>query len=874
MRTKPIRTLLPAILLGASLLITATVFADMNRVTSTPVTPERLDLIQQQRQQPATCDELQVIFIIDQSGSMFGFEDEEGDFVPPTDPTGLRFFAPEEAVDLLGSLRWQAYPDSTIRVAMIHFGDQPRTAMPWQQIDPANKAEYEQLLQDLDIYFAPLDNSLGNTLFLGPMQAAASLFSQVTPQVDGCPTRLVVLVTDGLPADGTRGFGWESHLQEVAEYVEQFMPPPDHRIYVIGVDEADAFFTNAESAWANVTGGPDRVLRARSQAEMASLLTRIINEAAATLIGRGTVRGCVDEGGRMVVPPYLQELRVTLFKATPGLHLEIRDAGGRALTDALPGVTVQGFDEPIESVTVSNPQPGIWQVLTELPPDSADQCLVSFIGIVAREQVVMPQPGEAVVQFQEVPVAFQLVDSNGDPLPDYNNPDYDLQMDVELVYVNGEEQILTLGANPGQEYRGTVVPEHTGNVSLQVNAISRDDDNVEHAIFNKFVVDFEVRPVRFVMLEGPDAGSPIGQYTEVPLAFAMVVTGQQPVELALPTVVSATILHEGSGEQTSLALLRDSGTYQAAFRPDEAGAYRLVYEAAVNTSQGTKLIERNQIGFDVFPVELMSAEFVPPFENVATDPLRRPTGIDLRIQLVDETGQVTSPSAIGVRNPDEVFTVTVRDEGDEVLLQGTDVLLRTGQPGVYRLRENELEAGQYTVFVEPATALAKGYDWEDVSWTVEVTGLVNPLFYSLLAITLLLVTAVVLGVISQIKVRQHPLSGVVQIYEEQADLSDLEGATKKTLFSANLPRRNRVTYKPNIRQGGCQNITSLKVTCPNEQAATDRTATVEVYYKGKKPSKVVLSSGSPVTIGPGCYIVKDPQAGAQFDGEVTLKDEF
>jgi hypothetical protein len=872
---KPLRIVRLIVTFGMSLIFIGASLARAERIALVPLIGEPLGLTQQQAPQPATCDELQVVFIIDQSGSMFGFTNTAGDFVPPTDPTGLRYFAPEEAVDLLGSLRWQAYPDATIQVAMIYFGDQPRTAMPWQQINPTSKSEYEQLLQDLAVYFAPLDHSLGNTLFLGPVQSASSLFSQVRSQVDGCPTRLVVLVTDGLPADGTRGFNWQNHLREVAEYVQQFMPPPDHRIYVIGVDEAGAFFAGAASEWADVTGHPDRVLLARSQAEMASLLARIVNEAAATLVGRGTVRGCVAEGGRMVVPPYLQELRVTLFKATPNLHLEIRDAGGRVLTDALPGVTVLGFDEPIESVVVSNPQPGVWQVLTELPPGSADQCLVNFIGIIAREQVIMPHPGATMVQFQESLVAFQLVDSNGDPLPDYNNPDYDLQMNVELIFATGEEQILTLGANPGQEYRGVVIPEYMGPVSLQVNAISRDDDNGQHTIFNKSIVDFEVQPIRFVLLEGPDAGAPIGQYSEIPLSFAVVVTGQQPVELALPTIISATLLHESSNEKTSLSFSRNGGAYQTIFRADEAGAYTLVYEAAVNTSRGINVIEQSQLHLNVFPVMLMRAEFVPPFEGIATDPLLRPTGIELRLQFVDENGQITSPSAVGVRNPDELFQLTVRDEKGETLLQGTQVLLRTGQPGVYRLRENELGAGKYTIFVESATDLAQGYDWEDVSWTVEVVGQVNPLFYSLLAVTLLLATAVVLGAVSQIKVRRHPLSGVIQIYEEQADpINPEEGAIKKTLFSTNLPRRNRVTYRPNLRQGGCQNITKLKVTSPNEQAAVDRTATVEIRYRGKKSSKVILSPGSPVTIGPGCYLVKDPQVGARFDSDITLKDEF
>lgn len=838
--------------------------------------PINMTNVQQQPvAQSSACNELQVIFIVDQSGSMFGFTDSSGRFNPPTDPLDLRFAAPENAFARLGAYRYQRYQDATIQFAVIYFGDQPKTQIPWTEIAPDSKTEFEQLQQDVTPLF-PLSDSLGETLVQAPFEIASSLFIQVPPQVDECPTRAVIVITDGQPfSSAVSGFNWQNHLRGVTSYVAQYMPTPEHRIYVIGVDEANRYWPATRPFWEDIAGDPDRVFRAQSQSEMSSLILRITSELMRTL-GEGLVSGCVDDEGILDVPGSMQKIYISLSKWDANIHLEVQDALGRDLNiqsySSFPGVEYEGIDESVETLIVENPHPGPWRVVTAIPDALKDACAVTFDALTAVKQPIMPLDGDQLIQFQKSPLQFQLVNANGNPLPDYNDPAYDLQMDVK-IWNNGIEKIVTSGVNPGQAYiNNDFIPLAPGQTSLRVTATSRNRQGEQFAILNdETVATFTVLPITFELLTGPSSGAILEQYATFPLSFALVTTGTQPIVIDLPLHLNATITHIDSGEQFNVNLPLDANnTYNANFTPDKPGEYRLEYTAAVDTPQ-TQLITEEELSWSVFPIIRMSVEFVSPNSMIATDPFLNPTGLEMQIQLKGEEGQLVTASAIGVADPNAVFSVKVLDkDGNE--LPG-HALMQTGTPGGYQLRRNELGHGDYTVIIEPITVPARGYAWEQTSWQTELNGTINPLFYTYLILAILSALALLLLIIAQIQIRLHPLSGTIQILAEQ---SDMDGNTfMRPIYTASLPSRNRVTLHPNINHEAGKTIKRIKLKSPNKRAAEARTANVEIQHTDGSKWSGPLPPNSPTQPRAAYRIVKDPSATSFDSGDASdLSSEF
>lgn len=824
-----------------------------------------------------TCDELQVIAIADQSGSMSGYSDpNSGRYYPPTDPGGMRFDGPRYIVDTLLDLHPRGFDSSKFKAAVIDFGNVPQVRLNWVDLNPLTESEAIKMRNDLAATFGPTAQ-LGNTVPGTAVQQASSLFAQLDglrPQVDGCPRRVIILFTDGLPFDDTPGFSWSAHLADLAGYARAYLPSQNYDFYVIGLDQSDAFYKQTLEAWAEVTGDPARVLLARNSGEMGSHIARILYENLAETGTTATVRGCA-ENGKVIVPPYMQLVRFTLFKVDPTLRLEIEDPSGRQVSDNQPGVTTSGQNGVVETVTVNNPSPGEWKILTQLPANTEDQCLVNFIAIAAVEEVVDPQGGATYSQYTKVPVVFQLVDSMGNALPDYGQDRYNLQMDVKLGYDSGEEQILSLSVNPGQQYRGEVIPYYTGSAAVVVDATAQDDNAKKYDIFpKKPVASFQVSPVSFTGRKVPADGLRVGQHTELPLEFAVVDATNQPIELDLPVSVKITLV-DPDGQPASLpAPVVTKGVYSSTLLLAEPGAQKLEYSASVtippqgNQPEREVVLGSGQISFDVFPVHKIHAEF-GEMGGVATDPFLRATGLPGQIKLVDEAGNLISPASTGVPDPMRIFDVSIIDQGSgEVVLEGADLLVPTGEPGVFQLVNNDLGRGRYTIKVQPATTLAEDFSWESTEWTSAATGRMNSLFWAVVAAAAGAIGLVGIVTGAQIRVRQHPMSGTIQIYERRyvAALDGEEGKQdmeERVLWKGRLPGNKN---KQVIRPKGVKGITKIVVTTPNEATSKQKSVTLDIYrQKAVKQTATLLPGGRVDVTGTTFFIEKDQRAADDND---------
>lgn len=837
-----------------------------------------------QQTQPRKCDELQIVFVVDQSGSMSRTLDGK----PGSDPEGLRFFGPKDAVDLATALRYQSYVTSTIRIALVHFGDRPRTVLPWTSLDATNEQEYEKIKKALEPSFARVP-SQGNTNPLGAFQTASSLFNQVTPQVGGCPARVVIAITDGQPSLPVPDFSWQDHLNELATYVNTYMAPPEYKLYVIGLDRNNAFWRNNRSYWERIVGDPSHAALAADQFDMAKQIRKIVKDSiteSLTPNGANPQFECIT-GNQIQVPPFVQQAKLTLIKPVEGLHLEVLDETGRPLEPTRADIKVQleGFDAPIESLTISKPRPGFWTLLTKLPVEDKDACDVTLLSFDAIGKLNQPSSNTPVLQFKRLPVSLQIVDSSGDLLPEYNDPQSALDMDLSIVGPNQNTTPIALDAGQSYEFHGEIIPLDAGSNTIHVKATTHNPDGSERVVFDKPLGSFQVTSVKFGLLKGPSGI--VAQYRDLPVKFA-ITSGGQPAQIDLTPTIEATITTNGKTTPLELKIGQD-GSYDATFHPTEQGKHVLAYKATVQTPRGPVTLGEDQIPFDVFPTTLVGARFENPTGDrfVATDWKLTPTGLPLEVQIVDDKGKPVGPGEIGAANPQALFNVKVLDANKKDVT-GDLKLLQTGKPGLYRLSDNTLAIGQYEIIVMPSVELGQGYLWAEDSWSKTISGDINPLFFGAAGSAILAAILLALLAIIEVRSRQHPLSGEIEIYRVQ--MNEQDGTSYDvSVYRDNLPNRNRAILTPDggivgflnrilpvpIGKGGEMGVRRIIVTCESESDSKANRARAEIstVSEGKK-SATLSPESSPYRVSTGYFLIKGPRPNRVDLGGTAQVSEF
>jgi Mg-chelatase subunit ChlD len=125
---------------------------------------------------PRTVGALDLILIIDDSGSNYG---DEG-----TDPAAIRYKGARQLVSILGAEGF-GYDD---RVAVVKFGTEATST----DLVPATDAS-------VAAHLVASDPDLGNTNVAEALTRAAKVFAESTPKANH--KRVVIMFTDGVPSD-------------------------------------------------------------------------------------------------------------------------------------------------------------------------------------------------------------------------------------------------------------------------------------------------------------------------------------------------------------------------------------------------------------------------------------------------------------------------------------------------------------------------------------------------------------------------------------------------------------------------------------------------------------------------------------------------
>ena len=839
-----------------------------------------------------TCNEAQVLFITDQSGSMS--QTNEG--VAPSDPQGLRFEGPRTAIELLSVLRARTYQTATIKVAVVHFGDTVRTQLPWTPLEVTSTTDVERLKQALATPLAAVP-SMGNTNHAAAFQYASSLFNELRKPVQGCPIRLVVMVTDGQPYVNIPGFTVGQHLKTLTEYVRQYMPSPEYRIVVAGLDKNNRYWQSVLPYWESITGDSTKARRVTDGSELAAFIFDVIQKAITGDEAKG-VRGLQPSGGEarlacvtgkaLDIPPYLQYVRLTLIKPLEqkNLVLDVADESGQLLrptrTDVV--VTSEGRNDIVEILEVTRPRPGRWTIQTQLPPTSGEVCYLNLLSFDATVKLLAPATGgglapasgggltpasgDKVVQFKKSNIALQIVDSKGAALPDYGDAKYAPQVQVSLVRAGSPAISVSLKPSGTLTYAGEFLPLEAGTYQMSVKAVSRNVDGSEFVIVNKPLGSVPVAPIKLVHTNAASGAVP--QYQATSLQFEVQADGQ-PVVLDLkPTIQISVTGPAGAGDIaiTQTQSISLPARTVSTFTPAKAGDYTVRCGGYIDTPTGRIMLPTDEIKIRVDPASMVDLVFLEPTANtfVATDYRLRPSGLSLRAMLVDQDGKEVNPSSMGIGDISQLFQVKVVDAKSKADVSKEVFSLNQTNGGYFQLGPNALGPGDYEIRVETQTRPNSSFVWGARPWKRELTGVVNPVVYVLMAIAAGILLVLVLIGLRYRALTVHPLSGRITLLSQKQRRTgngEVEFYKQRVNEWDLTTRWNRQSLVGPLTRGAGL-VQRLDIRCTSPEQSKRGGCEVRVKLKGRAKADIFpLSPGSEKSlIGQDLVIVKDYKPGS------------
>jgi hypothetical protein len=805
-----------------------------------------------QEPEPPEYTGLDVVFLVDQSGSMGGRDAGSREHPEPNDPHGWRFDGLVRAVRLLGPALWQTHPESTARMAVIEFGDRAQEVLPVTTIEARSQEDW--IPQESDL-IARLDEhkeqrssrNFGNTNHQAAFLLARDLFDEMEAEDDSFRLKVIIVLTDGRPCVGTvnpdtgeRGCRpWVPHLTELRDRLipEHFPAGESYHIYVVAInDSRDNYWPGTREYWEAIAeshGG--RAEKVSSLPEIGSFFSRALSELLIQLPRPSTALPPVPpipeevESGFYPVIPYLQLIKFMIYKSDPTDWIDLEEVGTPLdVTQSSPDsrITVTGNDSSTMygQIEVLRPEPGQWRI--QKPPGS--DVIVEVQGILFNPQLISPV-GEHP---RGVPVRVELnmVDSNGDFVTGYDNRLYALEVVAAMRTDQGERTLDLAQEKPGV-HASLFAPRALGTHTVHLRAISHDPEGNEFTVMDQDAGTFGVGSLV------AELGSPSGEvYQNAPVRLAYrfldsrgnLIQEVGTAEAALTVEVAVT----GEDETQTLMLAQEqSGIYAAEYIATRPGPHQahLVVKVGDATGQEMTVLDEDSGTFEVKPTVCLEYTVLRP-QDGARDLIRpwwlfptRPLVVE--VEMRDESGQPVMLNQVVTGAPEQAFTLGVtdpagRDRSSEVSWS------MTGAPGRLRaVSEGFNDVGEWTIEVAPGFTPVPGYAMVDCEATqLTVTRAEHYLALGVDGAVLLgIVAAVVTWVVHYKAITKPPLlTGALYIRDASGNIVWTRpltvGRNRATFSGKDLPVTTRLKHISVVRAPGREEAIEVTGTLDNKSA--------------------------------------------------------
>lgn len=431
------------------------------------------------------CDGLDIVLIIDQSGSMGGT-----DSVPANDPDDFRIASVHAVIDQLGDNRLYFCPTVVHRLGVVSFGDGPKendgseVELEFTEIKPDPNASltlWQSTRQALKEQITP--KNLGATDFATGFATAKEMFDAL-PSLGTVPRkRALILLSDGGPCltelgcrVGNPPVDHGPYLQELKSQVQHDFPFVEgevkHYLWVVAMhDLRGANYLNAsiqsinqtlEAYWKEIaeTHGGTLTKLSKNREDLPATFFVILTN----LIGTGSVKEL--ECGPGYIEPYTERTIFTFFKSqtTLGVGVEYRLDDETVVRLSNGEVSPEGAIEVesevaghIERYVISRPGAGVWMVTS----DNCDDAKIYREAIVP--EIILVGPTAPLLLYDVEPfydpnsphyLTYEIRErSTGNPFAE--NQQYPLRINVNITSPSGETFAQTLSLSDEATYRST-----------------------------------------------------------------------------------------------------------------------------------------------------------------------------------------------------------------------------------------------------------------------------------------------------------------------------------------------------------------------------------------------------------------------------------
>lgn len=755
---------------------------------------------------------LDLVLIIDQSGSMGGKDFGSDSHPEPNDRNQLRFEGTQAIMDILGTLYYSNRISETItlRVGMVDFGDHtinpldksyetiaPRTADDWKlQYDDIKPLLTAQRLKELNAG----SKNLGNTDPMLAFAEARRIFEQMQQddEAAGVPShrlKAIIVLTDGAPFVPRAPYcSIPCENFDSAQYFGQFIERvaddfPEHRIFVVALnDSEDNYWPESKGYWETIT--KNHATKVDDNRTFGRKMQEILGELIYEAIGLPKPKGVPC--GRVPVRPYLSLVQFTMHKPVVDGNVSVFAPGAtKPLQDGDPGVMIIGLDSFIQIARINDPPPGDWRL--ECPFDLADR------PDILEQEVEIQTSLESLkglhAQGLPVRVEVRLYGSSGELLKEYADKRFALDIKATIVGPTKTFEISLPRVSDGI-YAGSFIPEESGDFTAQVLATTYDPDGNQLIIVNTKPSPFAVEPLQ----SGWRGGATFLQYQDVPLEYELRYRSGAPfalsglIESGYQVNAQATV-KSGSQSWTVPLTLGLAGTLTGKLRTDASGTYQHSLVVKIKDGAGNESVLVNgPVGqFLVTPTTLVRFALVKPTTKQIETALMpfSPWNFEVEVEYRDVDNKPLAPTSCFDGTPSQFFDLRVTDPNKKDRSKEL-VLKPTASPGRYRATTTSLsDLGIYRIEVAPIAKLKPNclYDVTAIAANVEVVE--NRTQYAarlggMGVLGLLFLGALVWGFV-EILSRRNPLKGTLTV-------TNFDGGIVQP-FQLSTVGRNHVTYK-------------------------------------------------------------------------------
>lgn len=791
---------------------------------------------------------LDVLFLVDQSGSMGGADYGYAGETNPRDPDGIRFEVLRYALETLSQYQVVVPENTPFRMAVAYFGDRAQPILDWTAIGSGQAWESQATAIADTLSAANFQRNLGNTNFISAFELAQSMFAQL-PSTES-NLRVLVVLTDGAPcapslfSDPTCSTprDQDEHMEALITYSTRNFPEPHYRLHVIALDQYNQFWQRFAEYWQRVVGASGTGVRVETVPESGQQFLAILASSVEVIRGstarEGTIGADVPIFNQMAqidVPPYHQLMRLTLFKGDPTGEIILTDPQGVPVREGSAGVTIAGRSGAIETWSIANPMPGRWQL--EVPPNGQFNLSLDLIRITWELNL----PTAPANRYLPLSIQIRLVDSQGQSLPVYGNPQYALNVLFTAHLPSGLQEILQLFPDGFGAYTSTYIPLQEGAYTFDLLATTQNVDGSSLEVINeRDAASLNISSLGLTAEISPEGNLLVSQGVDLTARIINSIG-----ETLIPPDTTVQLLVTAADGTTAYDLVAsEDQTYRTSLTFDQPGQYQLRLRATVQSPDGSSMVlgETAFNPFQVQPAAFVLLRVVQPLNNSTETmttgfPPLTPVGTRIEVQAVLDTGEAVDLAALAGGSIPILVSLSSSDPAFETraisLMQGEAL-------GSYTVDIPDLPAGEYQVTVEADHTLplpnATLFDPRTYTQTVRFTRSINSglvvFFAGLVVIGLLIIGLVAFIVLRNRAMHSHPARGKLEIYPDTMD------NYSTPLWTLNLDREklNKLRRTPSVN-----GIKRVEVTCPSPAMSNARQVIVTIETeKGKVLDRVLF----------------------------------